>query len=274
MKNNNICSICGTKPSDYPTRNLCRGCADRQAKLYYMKKTSDMVWPGDTPVTEDIHEADTTLDGVEPIPTTADTAQETDGQVWLRWDACSRAGHVGLKTIDGECWFCAKGMDTTLLNPSPRQQAIADGERWYEPTTPCPRCNTAAMRRVTDGVCQNCDSTKKARTKIASPRQQAIANGETWYTPTEDCPHCLTKALRHVDNGRCKGCQALRKPPRQQTDSQAFMRNNPDTVISRDDARLLGLRVYRTGDYCRKGHQGFRYTTTGACVDCAEELRC
>lgn len=39
---------------------------------------------------------------------------------------------------------------------SPRQQAIADGKRWYIPYEPCKHCNTIAERYVANGKCRNC----------------------------------------------------------------------------------------------------------------------
>lgn len=39
---------------------------------------------------------------------------------------------------------------------SPRQQAIAMGEKWYMPLEPCRYCNEAAERYVANGRCRNC----------------------------------------------------------------------------------------------------------------------
>lgn len=39
---------------------------------------------------------------------------------------------------------------------SPRQQAIADGKRWYIPYEPCKHCNIIAERYVANGRCRNC----------------------------------------------------------------------------------------------------------------------
>lgn len=53
------------------------------------------------------------------------------------------------------------GIDVGRVTPlirvkSPRQQAIADGKRWYIPYEPCKHCNTIAERYVANGKCRNC----------------------------------------------------------------------------------------------------------------------
>ncbi len=39
---------------------------------------------------------------------------------------------------------------------SPRQQAIAMGEKWYTPLEPCRHCGEASERYVANGRCRNC----------------------------------------------------------------------------------------------------------------------
>lgn len=301
-----ICTICNQNPSSHKNRNICETCADKYAKIYYKYKVSNISWPKNVSMIENTYRADDALSDVAPVPTTAAEAQANGSPVWLHWDACKAAGHVGLKTLDGDCWFCTNGIDREPLERSPRQEAIAAGEKWYTPATPCPRCSTTAPRRVSDGVCKGCQPPRAA---TLSPRQQAIAAGERWYKPTAPCPRCHTTALRLVTGGGCRGCtpEADRpQSPRQQAiingekwytpttpcprcDSHAPRRvadgvcrgctptrNVPantlpaDTVLSRADARLLGLAYYRTGLYCPHGHNGFRLTATGVCVECKQ----
>ena len=299
-----ICTTCNQNPSSHKNRNICETCSDKYAKIYYKHKVSGMSWPENINIVENIRQADAALEGVAPVPTNPAEAQAAGSSVWLRWDACKPAGHVGLKMLDGECWFCANGFDHEPLERSPRQQAIAAGEKWYTPSKPCPICSTTALRHVDNARCQGCHPLPA---KERSPRQQAIIDGEKWYTPTTPCPRCNTKALRHANNGSCKGCAPATnrvQSPRQQAiidgekwykpttpcprcDSLALrhvangkcqgctpVKETPantlpaDTVLSRADARLLGLAYYRTGLYCPHGHNGFRLVSTGACVDC------
>lgn len=150
----------------------------------------------------------------------ADQADQAGAPVWIRLDACERAGHPGVRTVDDRCWYCVQEHATR----SARQRAIAAGEDWYTPDEACRRCGTYARRRVRDGRCDHCD-----------PVHEQAPDGRTM---TDD-----------------------------QTDWMP-----PDTVLSRQDARTLGLRFFRTGKPCRRrGHTGWRYTSTGACVDCKRE---
>ena len=115
------------------------------------------------------------------------------------------------------------------------------------------------------GKCYQCQLMRTT----PSPRQQAVLNGETWYTPATDCPRCGTRALRNVHNGSCQGCN----PPsdNRTTATSIMMDNNPDMVISREEARDLEMTVYRTGEKCINGHTGWRYTSTGNCIDCRKK---
>lgn len=45
-------------------------------------------------------------------------------------------------------------------------------------------------------------------------------------------------------------------------------RSLPDMEISRQAAIVLGMSIYRTGRPCFKGHAGWRYVSSGACVAC------
>jgi len=79
-------------------------------------------------------------------------------------------------------------------------------------------------------------------------------------TPCKKRPHYGVKIL-----GKCYECQQSKNKPSETT---IMMRDNPDMIITRNDAKLYGLKVYRTGKECKKGHKAFRYVTTGNCIDC------
>jgi hypothetical protein len=101
-------------------------------------------------------------------------------------------------------------------------------------------------------------------TNMSSARQTAIDNGEKWYTPSTPCKKCYGYHPRRVDNGQCSGCKPSTMQPRQQTDHGL----PDDTIMSREDARLLRFKVYRTGKPCKHGHTGFRRVDNGGCVEC------
>jgi hypothetical protein len=201
-----------------------------------------------------------------PAPVNSQQARERGLSVWIRAEPCSRYGHPGIRTLKGECYFCVEQRN----RKSPRQQALARKETWYQPNEPCPNCGQLARRRVNDGLCLGCNPGVTPRDIGGSPRQQAISDGKAWYTPTEPCKRCGQIAERRVDNGTCRGCQERRDkaPDQRRTPATVLMESSPDLIISRDDARTLGMPVFRTGEPCKHGHEGFRYVSTGNCIDC------
>jgi|SRR6185369_4450985 len=111
------------------------------------------------------------------------------------------------------------------------------------------------------GKCWEC-----SQVRVNSPRQAALAAGETWYTPADGdlCKHGHA-ARRRVANGGCEECE------KQSSGVDARRLDlfcGPDTVMSREEARLCGSLVYRTGAACKYGHKGWRYLSTGACLVC------
>lgn len=195
----------------------------------------------------------------ETVPLNRTQAIESGTKLWIDSRPCSKAGHFGIRTLNGECYFC----EQERLTPSPRQKAIQEGKQWYFPTEPCKQCGTIAERRVSDSRCLGCHPKKDA-----TPRQIALHRGEAWYTPTEPCKRCGTLSERNVGNGTCRGCKNLTRNDARETTDSKFMRENPDVVMSRELAVTLGMKVYRTGVPCNRGHNDFRYVSTGSCISC------
>ena len=159
----------------------------------------------------EIIETATLLGPDRPAPLNAAEARERGLELWVREMPCSKAGHLGVRTLKGECYFCA----------------VSRGQE--------------------------------------SPRQRALRAGKTWYTPTHPCKRCGEIADRNVHTGACQGC--IPDDKRKTPDSE-LMNQTPDLIISRADAEAHGLKVYRTGRPCRRGHTGFRYVSTGNCIPC------
>ncbi len=62
-----------------------------------------------------------------------------------------------LQTMHNALNLCEMGLPVGVLKiKSPRQQAIADGKRWYMPYNPCKHCHVVAERYVANGKCRNC----------------------------------------------------------------------------------------------------------------------
>lgn len=153
------------------------------------------------------------------FPTTRQGAIDKGVGLYIRDRPCRTHGHLGITTLKGECYYC----EQERSRPSPRQQAIRDGKKWYLPTEPCPKCGQTAEKRV--------------------------------------------------DNGQCRGCMAEARSQEdgRETADSVMMRECPDLVISRENARAAGFKVYRTGKPCRKGHAGYRYVSTGNCIECLRD---
>ena len=152
-------------------------------------------------------------------PISIKEAASKDLKLWVTGDPCSKAGHYGIRTLENKCYFC----EEERKKPKPRQVAIAAGETWYTPDSPCSKCGTLAQRNVHTGACKGC---------------RGVASGS--------------------------GTDARRSP------DSIMMESNPELVISRSAAEALGLKVFRTGKPCGKGHTGYRYLSTGGCIDCAK----
>lgn len=162
-------------------------------------------------------------------------------------------GHVGMRTMDGKCYVCKYES-----NKNRRKRAIAAGEKEYLPFTPCSNGHMAP-RSTFSNACSACVIDGE------SPRQKALEAGETHYMPNTPCKNGHI-ALRGVNNGVCSQCEAERKkknPP-----VVSIHKLMPDMIISREDAKIAGFKVYRTGKPCRRGHKGWRWVSTNNCLTC------
>lgn len=75
---------------------------------------------------------------------------------------------------------------------------------------------------------------------------------------------------RWVSNGNCIGC-APRSPRKAVSLARAFdnVKGVERDVVTREEARELGLRRYFTGEACKRGHVAERDVPTCKCVECA-----
>jgi len=217
-----LCPNCRDCTIKYTKTQQCIHCARLSALAFYNTVAAGHDFPADYVMTDEMRTAGEVLPDIpgERVPVSPHEALARGYSYWVRPDACPTAGHIGMRTIDGDCWSCER----ERRKPSPRQKAIEAGERWYTPETPCKRCGTYAERRV--------------------------------------------------DNGQCASCQPPRGAQREQGSLAAqVMEQAPQLIMERSDAIKAGMPVYRTGRPCRRGHVAFRYTSTGACIDCMREDR-
>lgn len=64
--------------------------------------------------------------------------------------------------------------------------------------------------------------------------------------------------------------RAAKEAARRRVDPATYdlIKYNPEGIISQADAVTYGLKVYRDGSPCKKGHRGYRRVLGGVCVDC------
>lgn len=241
----NDCDVCLSKGYNcslrYTANDKCVQCARLEAIDYYNGNTTD--------------------------PKTHESAVAQGAEFYIVPDPCERAGHLGIRNVDDNmCAFCAKEKDQRLARSAPRNAARDAGLMWYDPIEPCEECGVQAPRRVNNNSCRNCEDISRtgARRQRSAARKAARAAGNMWYTPEAPCDVCGVLAPRRVNNNSCQNCEQEARTGRQRPD-HGLPR---DIILSRGDARILGLKVYRTGKACKNGHTGFRYVSTGNCVDC------
>lgn len=231
-----------------------------------------------------------------PYPTSYEHACEVRSKVYDDRQPCSKCGHKIKYTKTQGCKNCAKLRSINLIHLYKGYDNLIwtdeNGRHWGEPQggrveeipqeewdemldlidiansgpeytitdQPCATHGHYSLKRL--GKCYQCQVEKSKPT----PRQEALQSGKTWYTPPHVCPKCGHKALKNVHNGSCQGCV----PPRdaEQHATAEMMKASPDTIISREDARSLDMKVYRTGEACSRGHKDWRYVSTGNCVQC------
>ncbi len=188
------------------------------------------------------------------------------GLVMFRTRRCADYGHLPIIDVKTErCYFC----ELEKQKPTPRQQAITNGESTYIPDTPCKKCDTMAPRRVDNGRCSQCETNKK-KTRAAAPltpRQQAIANGESTYIPDTPCDTCNTMTPRRVNNGRCMNCEKVAR--------EARKRNRADAPLTpRQQAIANGESTYIPDTQCiRCNTVAPRRVDNGRCRGCEEMVR-
>lgn len=90
-------------------------------------------------------------------------------------------------------------------------------------------------------------------------RAEAMALGLPKYFTGKPCKHGHV-AERFI-KGSCVKCSMYKR--------KKTVRNKPGkTIMSRENARKFGLKLYFDGTRCRAGHWDDRFTSTGACVVC------
>lgn len=147
-------------------------------------------------------------------------------------EPCRWYGHIGLKTPEGRCYVCEQG---------------EGGAVSYD-------------RQVRD----ECPGT-------VISKEQARAAGMKIYRTGEPCKHGH-RDYRYISTDGCLSCvdAPKRHPEVNGSYDRQVRRECPDMVIGKDEARAAGMRIYRTGRECKRGHRDYRYISTGHCLACMD----
>ncbi len=232
-------------------------------------------------------------------PTSIDHAIEIKHRVYDDLNKCNSCNMSSVKyTTTSECVYCARRNAITFYNfhndtkhvwtddddnhfTQPefgKKPLIVSNDIWLNmielsamvnadsaftvSPDPCRRYGHYGLNRL--GKCWHCLENKAT----PSPRIAAKIAGEKWYQPIKHCARCGEKALKRVDNGTCSGCITTPEHDQRETADSILMRQEPTMIIAKQDATDIGMKVYRTGKECNRGHTGWRYVSTGTCITC------
>lgn len=176
-------------------------------------------------------------------------------------DQCSRCFQIGLQVWIDDWGKADQGYPCELF-PDSVPVAISQGVDWYAErnATACPKGPHLQAKHIKTGRCVGCTGDKNDPN-----RAKAKANGEAIYHHTFPCRSCATN-IRKTSSNRCVKCNPAK--PRERSEEQALMEDNPLTLFTYEEARAKDSKVYRTGERCSRGHKGWRYTSSRACIDC------
>jgi hypothetical protein len=103
-------------------------------------------------------------------------------------------------------------------------------------------------------------------------KKQAVLYDDIYYLTRSKCSGCDNVTMRNTVDSSCVNCGYLPGSNNTQiNENTQMMANNPDMLVSLDEAKMTGLTVYRTGKYCKRGHNAWRYVSTGNCVECLKK---
>jgi hypothetical protein len=129
-------------------------------------------------------------------------------------------GHIGMLTENGRCYTCEQEKRNARMRPStkplsPRQLALAAGEKWYMPSgnDPC-RNGHISRRSVANGECEQCIAERPKPVKPAVvirdedtiiSRDAARSKGLKHYRTGDPC-RAGHAGWRYVSTGNCITC--------------------------------------------------------------------
>jgi len=170
---------------------------------------------------------------------------------------CSK-GHYGWRNVTGACIDCTAGRP-------------ADAEPWTGKTLPDGRLSDAK------------NTIMHQHPHAVISLKSAVSEGHSVYRTGRPCSKGHY-GWRRVAGGNCISCTAGKPadaepwtgdtaPDERVSATTTLMLDNPDLVLERIAAQSLGVKVYRTGRPCSKGHYGWRRVAGSSCIQCAKDSR-
>lgn len=170
--------------------------------------------------------------------------------------------------------------------PWEKSQSEILGIHAYASPDQCPDCSKKPLIRFTKtDECLNCAHLAFSETwrlwlqgcpdkpdPFPRSMDDALKFGVEYYYKDHMCNKGQGKhfLMPHIKTGKCVACAVSK---RSNTPDQILMDETPNMVIQRDIAHMLGYKIFRTGEPCRKGHKGWRYVSSGGCLSCINGTR-
>lgn len=204
-----------------------------------------------------------------PYPTDRAVARSKKSMRYDSCETCSVCRDCTLRFVANDaCVHCSRLAALDFFNschsdPKNPADAVDAGLDWFVTDAMCEKRGHVGVWTL-NNQCVKCAQISAGRKSLA--RVEARRAGSMWYTPERPCDACGRQRPRRVNNNSCRGCEE--RANKGGSEADALMLNKPDVVIGRVDAKSLGLRVYRTGTPCHRGHTAFRYVSTGGCIEC------
>lgn len=207
---------------------------------------------------------------MNPVPATREEAFAEGLAVYNPMEICAYCGfEAPVFTITDTCKGCAQINRKAVYDeardagePLGLDAARDQGKDYYYQDTIFETCGHIGKTTL-DGKCYECRDDR--------PREAARARGETWYKPRrwDVCKKVHEGSLRRVYDRACKQClDEKAKAPN--ADPVIDIREGwpEDQTLDRSVAREMGLKIYRTGKPCKRGHIDWRYVSNGGCLKC------
>lgn len=203
-----------------------------------------------------------------PVPTTREEAFAEGTAVYWPLEVCAYCGIDSVVfTRTDTCKGCVQRDRKAVYDdaisrgePTGPDAARDSGKDYYFQDAVFEYCGHIGKTTL-DGKCYECQNDPL--------REAARKRGETWYKPRrwDVCKKVHEGSLRRVSDRACKACIEERDGAKATVDIREGWPD--DLTLDRDAARDMGLKMFRSKDPCKRGHEKpWRYVSNGGCLKC------